>query len=66
VDSSVSVIVNNELGRICEEEIVSDLRYNMVFSGRNCSVKKNLGQDKWAVGQNVAPGHLMYGGLQLT
>jgi len=46
VDSRVSVIVNNELGRICKEEIVANPRYNMVFVWRNSSIGKNLDRVK--------------------
>jgi hypothetical protein len=40
--------------------------YNMLFVQRNYSVRKNMDQNKWALGQNIAPGHLIYEGLQLT
>ena len=43
----------------CKEERVSNPRYNMVFVWRNCSVRKNMDQNKWAVSQNVAPAHLI-------
>jgi len=66
LDFPVSVIVNNELGRIYKEEIVSNPRYKMILVRRNCSVRKNLDQGKRAMSQNVAPGHLMYEGLQVT